>query len=383
MPQVFHGDDPFQPLTFFEVFLRSAQVYRAAPATFVGLGLIGVLPSLLIGWLILSTYAGLLPTGGGMKNNGYNDDDQTGLNPDELDDMVLATLRNFYRLLFLALVAMVVFGTIIKVATIRSTVRIFVSAAQHHRKQQEQEEAKDQPPPAAGGLAEDLYHGVKLLPRMFGLQLLFSCTAFCTMLTVGFASLIIAFILSTMSDSAASLLYTLVQIAMNVVYGYVVYTTILWDIALVVEGLPGLQPFFRSYDLVRRQCCFVFCAIFLESVVLMAITLINVLLVGTLLGSYWAAAIAQALFGVVFVPYTAIFLTVLYINARVVKAAVGDDVELFDGNILARDMKLTDEEAGDVEASFIFAEARLKVQEYTDDVQKTKSDDASFGHKVV
>lgn len=320
-----------------------------------------------------------------MKNNGYNDDDQTSLDPDELSDMILAAFRKVILLLLLALVATVVFGTIIKVATIRSTVRIFVSAAYHHQKEQEpQEQAQDQPPPAAGGLAEDLYHGVTLLPRMFGLQLLFSCTAVCTMLIAGFAFMIIALILSTLvGDSAASLLPALVQITMHLVYGYVVYTTILWDIALVVEGLPGLQPFFRSYDLVRRQCCFVFWAIYLEGLVLMAITLVNVLLFGGLLESFWAAAIAQALFGVLFVPYAAIFLTVLYINVRVVKAAVGDDEEPFDGNILARDMRLTDEEAGDVEASLFFAEARLEGHDYTDDVQKTTSDDSSFGHKVV
>jgi hypothetical protein len=318
-----------------------------------------------------------------MKNNGYNDDDQTGLDPDELNDMILAAFRKIFRLLPLALLAMVVFGTIIKVATIRSTVRIFVSAAQHHQKEQEQEQAQDQSPPAAGGLAEDLYHGVKLLPRMFGLQLLFSCTAFCTLLIAGLVFMIIALILSAMvGDSAASLLSALLHIAMHLVYGYVVYTTILWDIALVVEGLPGLQPFFRSYDLVRRQCCFVFFAIVLEGTFLVSISILTTLLLGGLLGN-WAAVMAQALFGLVFVPYTTIFLTVLYINARVVKAAVGDDVEPFDGNILARDMKLTDEEAGGVEASFLFAEAHLEGQEYTDDVQKTKSDDASFGHKVV
>jgi hypothetical protein len=382
MPQMFHGEDPFEPLTFFEVFLRSAQVYRAAPATFVKLGLIGVAPSLLIGWTILSTFAGLIPAGGGIKDNGFNDDDQTSLNPDELDDMLSAASRKAFLLLPLALVAMVVFGTIIKVATIRTTVRIFVRAAHHHQKQQEQ--AKDQPLPTAGGLAEDLYHGVTLLPRMYGLQLLFSCTAFCTMLIAGLAVVIIAFILSkVVGDFAASLLSVLAQTAMHVVFGYVVYTTVLWDIALVVEGLPGLQPFFRSYDLVRRQCCFVFGAIFLEGLVLMAISLVNVLLFGGLLGYFLAAAIAQALFGVVFVPYTAISLTVLYINARVVKAAVGDDVEPFDGNILARDMRLTDEETDDVEASYLFAGARLEGQKYTDDVQKTMSDDSSFGHKVV
>lgn len=361
----FRGDDPFQPLTICGVLSRSAEVYWAAPATFATVGLVGAVPGFFAQWLLPAIALHRLISD---INEVSDVNDDSAFDPRVLVAPMLMSLL----LALLSLAAMVVFGIVVKVTIIRSTVRIFVGA--HHQQQQHQNQQGQAHAPVleADALIKDLYHGVTLVPHMLRLQIVFFCAVFCTMLILGIATVIVAVILSKLvNEEAAMVLSFAVLWAVQLVIFYVVFTTLLWDITLVVEGLPGLQPFLRSYNLVRRQCCFVFCALFVASSVVHVVLLVSLVLFGLLLALFAVVGQAligllifpffQVLVGVLVVPYATILLTVLYINARVANAtaAACDNREPFDGNILARNMGWsTEEETGGVEVSCLLPEAQ-------------------------
>jgi len=296
--------DPFHRLTICGVFRRSIEVFVADPLTFLKIGVIGAVPGFCANWLFLSKFADLL-----------NFDDVT--DPEAMNEQLLEAAVALIGPLIVILILTIAASLIINVATIRSTIQIYVGKQPF--------------------LAQNLKHGLRLFPRLCCLQLAFLCGLVFLASVVGLIVGVLSLLLTGfIGEDATFVIVILSQICIQAVSMYFTCTLVLWDTALVVEGLPEFQPFFRSYGLVKGQCCFVFCAIFLEGLAMITLLLINSGLFGGL-GST-AVAIAQSLTEVVLTPYAGIFLTVIYVNSRIKKE------EECNGTILAQEMKLDSSE---------------------------------------
>lgn len=291
--------DPFHRLTICGVFQRSLEVFLADPATFLKIGLIGAVPGIILNWLFLSKFADLF-----LDNI---------LDPEVLNEQILETVVAMIGPLLLVFIFAIVVGIIIKVATIRSAIQIYVGKQPF--------------------LARDMKHGLRLFPRLCCLQFAFLCGIMAVALVVGIFTGVFSFLLKEfIGENGAAAVTVLLHICFEAAIFYFIFTVILWDTALVVEGLPEFQPFLRSYKLVKGQCCFVFCATFLEGLAILALFLVNHGLFGGLGPS--AVAIAQSMTEVVLTPYSIIFLTVIYINSRIKRE------EECNSTVLVREMKL-------------------------------------------
>jgi len=292
--------DPFQLLTICGIFQRSIEVFKADHITFFSIGVIGAVPMFFMNWFILTTFADI-----------FDIDEVT--DPEEMNKKILKAMAGMLGPFLLAYVLILITSIILKVATIRSTVQVYIS----------------QKPV----LIKDLKHGLRLLPKILCLSLAFFCGLFAAGFVAGLCIGIITVLLTALFGKSIIVVTFILQLCFQVAILYVVYSLIFWDTALVVEDLPEFRPFFRSYDLVQGQCCFVFCALFLEGLALAAVFLLNHLLFNSL--GPFAVAIAQTLVGVVAQPYAGIFLTVLYVNSRIAR-------EECNGTVLAREMDLED-----------------------------------------
>jgi len=278
----------------------------ADPLTFVAIGVIGALPAFFANWLFLSKFAALL-------------DFDYMADPEEMNEKILEIVLGMIGPFILIFIFLIVASTILKVATIRSTIKIYVGK---------------QP-----ALTQDLTHGLRLLPRLCCLQLAYICAAMVVGFVFGLVIGILSFLLTAViGEDATFAIVILSQMCFQVAVMYFTYTLILWDTALVVEGLPDLRPFTRSYELVKGQCCFVFCAVFLEGLAIIALFLVNYGLFGSIGTS--AVAIGQSVTGVVVMPYAGIFLTVIYVNSRIKQE------EECNSTVLAHDMMLDSEGPG-------------------------------------
>lgn len=303
-------NDPFQRLDLCGVFQRAMEVFMAEPITFLSIGLIGVLPDIFMNWLFFAKFAVL-----------FSFDDES--DPEEVNRKIIDTAMGLIGPLLISLSLFVVASIVLKVATVRATIQVYI---------------QKQPM-----LSQDLKHGLKLLPRILCLHCALLCgstaVAFVTGLFIGILS---AFTEATIGETAGALIMLIFNLSFQVAVMYYSYTIIFWDTALVVEDLSEFQPFLRSYDLVKGQCCFVFRVVVVEFSVMVPLFGLNYILFGDL-GSY-AVAIAQALTGVVLSPYAGIVLTVLYVNARVKRG------EECNGAVLAQEMMVDGEISGSYNA---------------------------------
>jgi hypothetical protein len=276
--------NPFQRLTICGVFERSLSVLRADAATFATIGVLMAVPSFLFHWLIKSKVSKILA------------DLANVTDPEENSDAMVDALKGMVGPMLVSLILLLVAGTISKVATIRSTVQIYLNQK-----------------PA---LYTDIKHGALLLPRMMCLWTAFYGAAFAVGVVVGISMVVMSVIFSSfLSADEVKAAVVLLNIVFHVAIVYIANCLVFWDIALVVEGLPEFRPFFRSYDMVKRQWWFVFCACFLESIAVLLITLFTHVLLGSL--GPWATVIAQTVLGVFLTPFSGVFVTVLYLNSRV------------------------------------------------------------------